>query len=408
MITKPEPYTIFNDAFSTGPRVVQSTTFWPFPRLCVELRIKIWTDCIPARRFIHVLLDNDSMEKFPKLYTTKNKLGNIISGCPYRMRAAKSEEWSPDTLIRVNHEARGVFRRICRVQIPLPVKGGDGSVKSLYISPENDIVWAVCDQNSRADPLLVSFLHDLVAYDPNGIGVVYLAMGGTTMNDIPRLAELDPSHLQLPVRESITKLLSSSLQTFHPVVAPGVNGRCMLGVMSWPHAQFHHNRSLPIFPFTQSYTCLECDPRPIEADLTHVAVTTDPRWNVFVWNRFKANFGVERHINIRYILSAVPFGTPVVSRASFIESLQTCDDKWAYWVSRLGQQVWGERMSKEEYEAQRTSLPQAAGFWSFPQEAFGDVPDVNQMNHIEPFQWEPKKVMDLSKFQPEIWVFNLP
>ena len=409
MTTKPEPYTIFNDAFGTGPRAGHSTTFWPFPRLPVELRTKIWTECIPAHRFIHVLLDNDLVEEFSKLYTTKNELGNIISGCPYRMRAAGSEEWSPDTLIRVNHEASSVFHSICRVRIPLPVKGGDGSVKSLYISPENDTVWAVCDQNSRADPLLVSFLHDLVAYDPKGIGVVHLAISGTTLNDSQRLAELDPSHLQLPARQSITKLLSSSLQTVHPVVSPDTNGRCMLGCMSWPHAQFHHNRSLPIFPRTQSYICLECDPRPIKADLTHVAVNMDPRRTVFLWNRFKANFGVERHINIRYILSVVPFKNPAIaSRAGFVDLLQRYDDGWADWAARLGQQVWGERMSKEEYEAQRTSLPQAAGFWSFPQEAFGDVPDVNQMNYMDVVQWEPKMVKDLSEFHPEIWVFNLP
>lgn len=405
MTSKPEPYTIFNDAFGTGLSAGQSTTFWPFPRLPLELRTKIWAECIPAHRFIHVLLDSTYGEKFPNLYTTKNELGNTISGCRYRMRAAGSEEWAPDTLIRVNHEASSVFRSICRVRIPLPVKGGDGSVKSLYISPENDTVWAVCDQNSRANPLLVSFLHDLVAYDPKGIGVVHLAIGGTTLNDPSRLAELDPSHLQLPARQSITKLLSSSLKTVYPVVT---SMRCMLGCMSSPHAQFHHNRSVPMFPCTQSYTYLDRDPRPIKADLTHVAVEMDPRRTLFLWNRFKVNFGVERPINIRYIVSVIMPSENPASRAGFVSLLQRSDDEWVDWTARLGQQVWGERMSKEEYEAQRTSLPQAAGFWSFPQEAFGDVPDVNQSKDMDAFHWQPKMVKDLSAFHPDIWVFNLP
>jgi hypothetical protein len=105
----------------------------------------------------------------------------------------------------------------------------------------------------------------------------------------------------------------------------------------------------------------------------------------------------------------VPFKNPAIaSRAGFVNLLQRYDDEWAYWAARVGQQVWGERMSKEDYEAQRTSLPQAAGFWSFPQEAFGDVPDLNQINYMDVFQWEPNMVKDLSEFHPEIWVFNLP
>ena len=416
MTTDLEPYTIFNDAFGTEPRESQSSTFWPFPRLPVELRTKIWTECIPTQRFVRVVLDNDSLDKFPELYTTKNELGNIISGCPYRMLAAGSAEWAPQTLIRVNHEAGSVFRRIRRVRIPLPVKGGDGSLKSLYISPENDTVWVTIQQNSRPEPLLVSFLHDLVAYDAEGIGVVHLAFG-SNVNEQTMLANLDPSHLQLPARQSLTKLLSSSLQTVYPVIWPGCNGRCMLGLFSWIYGPFLHNRSLPMFSVTESYTRLERDPRPIQADLRNVAVGTDPRWQVFLWNRFKANFGVKRHIDMRYILSAgshlpPPMGggsaPPMGSRGLFGDLLQKYDDIWEEWTAKLGLHTGGDLLSKDEYEAQRTSLPQAAGFWSFPPEAFGEVPDINDEKYIGAEWWTHKRVKDLSEFHPEIWVFNLP
>ena len=408
MPAEPEPYKIFNDAFSTKPRPDHFSTFTPFCRLPAEIRTQIWTECIPAHRFIRVGLDNCITEEFPNLYTTKNHLGNTVSGCLYRTRTVQSEEWSPDILTRVCHEASRAFRRVYRVRIPLPVKGGDGSVKPLYISPENDTLWVVCDQNTRPIPVLVAFLHDLVAYDPKGIGVAHLAIGGTTLNDSSRLAELDPDRLPPPARQSITKLLSSSLQTFYPVVSPSMEARCMLSIMSWPRGQFHHNKSVPLFPRTHSYTRLGRDPRSIKADLEHVAVNTDPRRTVFLWNRFKANFGVKRHINIRYILTVMGSKDGVGSRADFDGLLQRTEDKWAEWATLLSQPVWGERMSKEEYESQRATLPQAAGIWSFPQEAFGDIPNVDELKYMDIAEWEPKMVKDLSGFQPELWIFNLP
>ena len=162
MTTKPEPYTIFNDAFSTGSRAGQPTTFWPFPRLPVELRTKIWAEYIPARRFIHVSIDDDMVEKFLELYTTKNELGNIISGCPNHMQAAGLEEWSPNTLIKVNHGQWCISPYFLGANL-YSSQRRQWCVKSLYISPENDTIWATCHENSRPSSLLVSFLHDLVA-----------------------------------------------------------------------------------------------------------------------------------------------------------------------------------------------------------------------------------------------------
>ncbi|SPO01710.1 uncharacterized protein DNG_04383 [Cephalotrichum gorgonifer] len=320
-----------------------------------------------------------------------------------------SKELPPITLLRISREASSVFRSIYRVRVPLPVKGGDASDKTLYISPENDTIWAVCDQLSGDTVALVAFLHDLVAYDPKGIGAVHLAIGGANLNDSNRLAELNPSDLCHPARKSITRLLSSSLQTFYAVISPSLEGRCMLPIMSRPHGQFHHNRSVPIFPRTQTYTFLERDPRSVDADLAHVAVNTDPRRTVWLWERFKANFGITRHLQGRYILGIRPYQDPGIDgRAGLVRFLQKADEGWEKYTDMVGQPVWGERMSREEYEAQRTSLSQAAGFWVFPQEALGDIPSVNEMKYMDTGEWEPEMVKDLSKFRPGICVFNLP
>lgn len=403
MATRAEPYAIFNDKFSKSANY--ATAFWSFPRLPAELRSKIWADCLPENRFIHIHLNNEPGEDFHPLYTTRNGLGNIISGCAYRLRlpTAKSEAWLPNSLMGVNREANSIFRSVYRVRLPVPNSG-----RALYICPESDVVWAVCHQNSPANPLLVALLHDMVAYDPRGVGVAHLAIGGTTLNDSSRLAELDPDQLPPPARRSMTQLLSSSLQTFFPVVSPGWEGRLMLGVMSWRQGQFHHNRSVPILPGTQSFVCLKRDPRPILADLEQIAVGTDPRRIVFLWNRLKANFAIDRHIKISYILTIMPDMTSdVFSRSDFTHRLERDDNRWAEWASLLSQNVWGDRMSQEEYETQRTSLPQAAGLWTFPEEAFGEIPDIQEMDGVDTY-WEVKMVKDLSEFHPEVWVFDLP
>lgn len=407
--TTQQPYRILNDDFGTeGTLPGHPSTFPLFSRLPAEVRTQIWNEAIPTHRFIRVLLDNDFTEQFPELYTAKNALRNTISGCPYQMKAAKSGEWSPDILLKVNREANSVFRSHYRLRLPLPVKGGDGSVKSLYIHPETDIVWLATQQNTRTDPLLISFLHDLVAYDPNGVGIRHLALGGTHPNDISTLANLEPSRLPLPARHSLKKLVSSSLQSFYAVV-DATEGRTTIGVMSSPQADFHHNRSIPVVPRTTCYTRLERDPRAIEADLTHVSAGLDPRRTMYLWNRFKANFGAaERHIDTRYLLSLV-LKSPMAGREDFVQYMQREDDTWAEWTARLSQPIWGERMTKEEYEAQRTTLPQAAGFWSFPEEAFGDFPNVSSQEFADDgTNWQIKMIKDLSEHHPEVWVFNLP
>lgn len=408
MAPTPEPYRIFNDSLRTEPATAYLSTFSPFLRLPPEIRTRIWKECIPTHRFIRVCLENPLTESLLDLYISKNELGNIVSGCPYRVNAADSKEWSPDVLIRVSREASAAFRSVYRVRIPLPVKGSDGSAKSLYICPERDILWVTCDQNTRIMPMFVAFLHDVVAYDPKGIGVAHLALGGTNSGEAQELAGIDPRDLASPARDSLARLLSSSLQTFYPVIEPTMEGRCMLSVMSWPTGQFHHNRSVPIFPRTQYYTRLECDPRAIRADLGHVAVGMDPRRTVYLWNRFKANFGETRHIDVRYILTLLEHQHPGVgSRAEFVNLLQRLDDWMAEWAPRLGQRVWGERMTEGEYEGQRTSLPQVAGIWSFPPEALGEVPGLSETKYMRTVEWEPKIVKDLSGFVPELWFFNL-
>lgn len=65
-------------------------------------------------------------------------------------------------------------------------------------------------------------------------------------------------------------------------------------------------------------------------------------------------------------------------------------------------------MTKEEYESQHTTLHQAAGIWSFPQEAFGDIPDVDVLGYMDFIKWDPKMVKDLSQYHPDLWISNLP
>jgi hypothetical protein len=128
---------------------------------------------------------------------------------------------------------------------------------------------------------------------------------------------------------------------------------------------------------------------------------------MYKWNRFKANFGSAEHPITAHYLHCLALKSPPASREDFVQYMQREDDGWAEWTARLSQPIWGERMTKEEYESQRTTLPQAAGFWCLPEDAHGELPNV-PWGELEETSWEPKTIKDLSKYHPELWVFNLP
>lgn len=423
MTTSGKEFRVFNDEVAKSkrtPALPLSDTPFPFTRLPAELRLKVWKSCFPPQRYISIVLSDDDWPKcyLPGMepieteqYTTSNDLGNVISGSLYRLLVSSFQQWSR-ILLRVSREARQAFR--CHYRLSIPLKLGEASL--LHINPETDILEVHRERLNNRD-ILVGFLHDAVAYDPSGVGVVHLAMG-REMNDVSHLSQLEPSKMNPSAVQSITKLLSKSLKNFYSCVSPGTEARVLLGQLSGPHAPIYLNRSIPIVFEGKSrqatcFTVLEQDPRPIDSDISCVFVRSDPRNNVLYWFNFLTKFGVSVKgvsgppMKIHYLYAIWPnsLDPALHTQAGFTGYLESLDERWAQWMPKINQPLWGNRVSEEEYCGLREVLPDVAGIWIFEGDAFGDVFEQDP-NQTRAGHWGYKMVKDMMEFKPKLMVFE--
>jgi hypothetical protein len=421
-------YCIFNDGYYT--KVPGQSQFPSFCRLPVDLRLRIWEECLASSRLINLELyqDNDS-DTAEALYSTQNSLGQTVSSYSYKVVFQDDDfgsSRSRHALLWVDREANQIFHAHYRVRFPLGLDKNDNTRNLLY-NPEYDTLHIQLRTGIPA-AALVAFMHDTVAYDPNGVGIAHLAMS------LPNeMAFLSPSRDQAP-ETSVVQLLTRSLQTVHLVISLNGESRNMLGQMSFPQAQIHQNRSLPLSgPFLQmksrGFSVLDQDPRPIESDLSHVAVGTDPRRSLYLWTKFVFDcLGPQYEqllpgLNVRYLLSISPAPgrsdyLPVQGRKGFVDFVRMIDYRWASWMTKLNLPPWGKRLSEKENmlldkgTSDKKSLQPVAGFWLFSIETFGDIEEfgnnvVREEACIGSDQWRYKIVQDLSQFKPKLGVFDL-
>jgi len=239
-------YALLNDEFSPAktdkPEAARS--FHPFPRLPIELRLRIWESLFPQTRFVSVTLTEPLEARHPEglfdlwaaggpLYSRRNHLGNVVSGCPYKVDVAPYSQWSRDTLRYVNRETNQVYRDFYRLALPFPrvptrrghsrhssrssfgnandedgededmqfisrVLGSLGQrtqpteeTRILRLNPDTDIVdlsvecqlHSIPGQTSElgnrlnAMEILIAFLYDAWAHDPRGVGISKLMLG---------------------------------------------------------------------------------------------------------------------------------------------------------------------------------------------------------------------------------------
>lgn len=442
---------------NSDPATHSSTgTFTCFPRLPAELRLQIWRYCLPHNgRFLslytvspwptHTIITPEEKKTF---YTKRNNLGNIISNCPYIIQVSDDyHEWFL-TMLLINREASHVL--VSRYRLQMDAKTASGGIK-LYIDPETDIVEIFRnDQNHHCPEIdaVVALLHDTVANDPRGLGISHLALG-SDCNDLYYLATLDVAKINPMAVATVSTLLSTRIKTFYAVVSLCLEARHMLGQFSWMRGPYHHNRSYPMdphqgaFPDAHEFSILPEDPRPIELDLKHVAVGTDPRYNMYAWYHALAKFGVPMEpappMQVRYLLTIrersrglnIPVVRPELRlelpsrRQEYLDSLRTHDTDCVKAMEMFGGggiPHWGLIFKdEEEYNRSRREIVDVAGAWIFGSDAFGEIPyEANEEDPRKALRYDigdfgdrldlfkPKMVVDLSKHKrPELMVFRI-
>lgn len=182
--------------------------FTRFSQLPVELRLRIWEHCLPRQRLLGIdisakhsrssSVSSYSQEPSPnattetELYQLQNELGNVVSHADYVLRMHSTGSVSP--LLLVNREANSFVRQHYRVHIPVIGREIRSDSKEattcLCFRPETDTI-SVNVEHGANKIHFADFVHDALAYDPQGVGIIHIAIRGGGL----------PSEVRLPLRK---------------------------------------------------------------------------------------------------------------------------------------------------------------------------------------------------------------
>ncbi|KAK8111404.1 uncharacterized protein PG998_007861 [Apiospora kogelbergensis] len=282
-----------------------------FPRLPPEIRVKIFLGFLERHRIIQVRLSlpspnagsGETGDGAPP-YTARNHLGNVVSGDTYRICASKY--LAPSVLFSVSHEARDVARRFYRVKVPCYLYPTQGSIfpfpkpdTTFLYNPDFDILHI---QYFSTLQLLVDFVHDVRAHDHKGIGILNLALHIDWDNYTEEV-------IRGPGKTAFTETLETLASIWFELTVyagarvnqvPGERadqapGECADQAPGEPSADFHYNRSVPLYSGSKSFDRLARDPRDIDPDLKHVCRgRIDSGFHKSYWQSLVKSFGVQR------------------------------------------------------------------------------------------------------------------
>ncbi|KAI1740155.1 hypothetical protein F4680DRAFT_419826 [Xylaria scruposa] len=396
-----------------------SGSFTLFPLLPTELRLGIWQLSLHRSRLINVELPQWHKWHSPKLpdetRRTQNERG-ILSVKDYSITVTGSQLLSK--LLRVSSEARQAALQFYRIQIPccfeLDEKQGFGM---LPFNPEYDILHF----KSPMGVSFMDFLHDLRVHDPQGVGLLNLALAHDAVTGL-RIVDL--SMLEAATRVAFTDTMANLREVYF--VNLETAGRVHLGPRGGIHTVhgFEIHRSRPIISTIPTFDRLKRDPRDgMTRDLSRVFVGTfDPRRMIWDWEYLLKKWQIHHlHKSPEYrFLVASGWGNgrmakkmkKISDRDTAAEWLKDEDQRWeqgqqrhAAGILRRGGKVPVE--SPEELE----HVPRPAiGFWLFPIEAIGPLPGPESLINPEEFtfRWEPKRVVDMREHWPELCLTSMP
>ena len=204
--------------FNPQPKLstTASPTFYLFPLLPTELRLKIWKCSLQRRRLIRINIRNYSFH--PDLKQVENPDAGI-----HHFAIVEGYQ-SLSKLLRVNRESRQAAQEFYRVHLPCRflLSGrdlGDRPVPEktqpgiFYFNPEHDFLLLYCD--TPGIETIFEFIHHLkTVHDPRRIGLLNFAADTNTLNEIKVWY---PDKINPEVHQSFAETLAQ-LRAFYSVV----------------------------------------------------------------------------------------------------------------------------------------------------------------------------------------------
>ncbi|KLU84365.1 hypothetical protein MAPG_03409 [Magnaporthiopsis poae ATCC 64411] len=399
-------------------------SFGRFSELPPELRLRIWHISLEDHRRLLKIYIGVGPSAPPVLhaaadvpeipaYSTRNRLGNVISGRNYVASMRGRQVHSK--LLRTSCEAREAALSFFRVHIPLhfgeinnmyaPVARG-----TLYLSPEHDVIHLSSWRGGDTDEYsFLDFIHDLKAYDPRGTGICNLALDGKGIEAFRSLTKRPPE--AAPATAAVVDCLSR-LQSI-TWMADSRCGRAILGWMrGMPDIGVRFNHSMPIRSASLRFNIVGQDPRPVGPELKYVVTATgtssDPRRMHVWWRELLERWEIRqvRPTKERVLFACKPdVNYPkheVWDAKTADDLLMEEEDSWI--KTQLREHVairrFAGRVPVEGPDELAKATRPAIGFWLFPIEALRD--DEERVATRGPYT-----VYDLTGHWPELALSHL-
>lgn len=381
-------------------------SFPQFSRLPPELRLAIWEQALCHERHLRVKLyvaefDNDPLSR------GKSDCMQGISG---RYHIVWSGTQLISKLFRTASESRNAALGFHRVHLPCQYKWGEKRMDgTFYFNPELDTL------EIKGGRCFLDFAHDLWANDQRKVGLINVAF-----KIVSRPSSLPiPCQSRSAAREALARLkrvifvsrLCSQRRMWHGPLN---------GVPAIRNCQYH--RSRPVMGTNPQFDRLSQDPRPIGPDLKRVYLgSPDPRKTICHWHRLLDEFGVQygHKVDYRFVITHKRYTdaskghlkrvhrSRIPSREEAFKFVQQEEERWHDGLRRKQARGYGKRaLAETDEELER--VPQlAVGFWSFPIEAVGPLPDPSGNNASVPGFWKCHRIVDLTNYHPELCLTRL-
>ncbi|KAK1978901.1 hypothetical protein LZ30DRAFT_783839 [Colletotrichum cereale] len=424
---------LFNPSLTKTSR----QTFTVFAQLPAELRVLIWQHALQRHRMIHVDLENrveregGDEAKVPERYSLLNGLGRPVSGKHYKVITSTRHVLLPEYVMAVNKEAREVVLVFYPVHIPCYLKSSvnvEGKVRHKESALRLNLDWDYLRISAHDTlSLFFDFLHDLRAYDPRGRGLRHLVVEDSHFR-AAEMPSLSAAYLDTRALAAFKATLAELKTIWFKNTPLGGRG---LDMLTWMRVNVF-NYGFPVFPAFTFFDPPLPDPRDVSRDLLNVGGSVpDWRERPLGWRMLLRRLGISPEdvegapgVDVRVMVASDQEGA-IRTRQDAARALHEEDFDW------LQLQWWfrgwdsprpgggGDRPAGCFATASglRPRLPEldgpevlaaaprpALGFWLFPVDAFGEIPEEG-----DPAVWiRSKSILDLSSHWPDLALVDVP
>jgi len=168
------------------------------------------------------------------------------------------------------------------------------------------------------------------------------------------------------------------------------------------------NLSFPLDSPLRTFDGFVEDPRLISPDLSCIYVGRDPRAAPFNWREVQQKFSVlPTRTECAFLLSCGIDGpTSIIDRRSKAD--EYLEEEHKHWKKHAS--LDSERPDLVQFDEAEVAMENlgdmvlpTVGAWNLPADAFGELPEGD----MTITDWEPRVIVDISKYRPRLAVFDL-